>query len=142
MADGTVIFSARPVMPGVAGFPVTFISTGHGAWEQTSPTTATATFVVFITDGEGNFLVVVTDSVEMTLGADGNSWRGPYSSTTADPTGTVLNVGTGTAEARRITVQPLATPLATPVACTAASTLEVPCPQRERRRSLPASSSC
>ena len=116
MADGTVLFSARPVLPGDAGFPVTFIGTGHGAWEQTSPTTAAATFVVFITDGEGNFLVVVTDSVEMTLGPDGTSWSGPYSSTTADPSGNVLNVGTGTAEARRITVQPLATPLATPAA--------------------------
>ena len=116
MADGTVIFSARPVMPGVAGFPVTFIGTGHGAWEQTGPTTAAASFVVFITDGEGNFLWVVTDSVEMTLGTDGTSWSGPYSSTTADPSGSVLSTIPGTVEARRITVQPVATPLATPAA--------------------------
>jgi hypothetical protein len=116
MADGTVLFSARPVYPGAEGFPVTFISAGHGAWEQTGPTTAAATFVVFITDGEGNFLAVVTDSVEMTLGADGNAWSGPYSSTTADPSGKVLNVSPGMAEATRITVQPLATPAATPAA--------------------------
>ena len=63
------------------------------------------------------FLAVVTDSVEMTLAPDGNTWSGPYSSTTADPAGNVLNVATGgTAEATRITVQPLATPAATPAA--------------------------
>jgi hypothetical protein len=116
MADGTVIFSDRPVLPGDAGFPVTFIGTGHGAWEQTGPTAAAATFDFFVTDGEGNFLVVVTDSVEMTLSPDGTSFSGPFSSTSTDPTGTVLYVGTGTVEARRITVQPLATPLATPAA--------------------------
>jgi hypothetical protein len=48
----------------------------------------------------------------MTLGADGNSWSGPYSSTTADPGGTVLATVPGTAEATRITVQPVATPAA------------------------------
>ena len=115
-ADGTVLFSDRPVLPGGAGFPVVFISAGHGAWEQTGPTTAAATWVEFVSDGEGNFLVTVTDSVEMTLSADGDSWSGPFSSTSADPTGNVLFVGGGTVAAQRITVQPLATPLATPAA--------------------------
>jgi hypothetical protein len=112
MADGTVAFSGRPVAPTGSEPPVVFISAGHGAWEQTSPTTAAASFTVFIADGQGNFLWVVTDSVEMTLGPDGNSWSGPYSSTTADPTGNVLATVPGTAEATRITVQPVATPAA------------------------------
>jgi hypothetical protein len=115
-ADGTVLFSDRPVLPGDAGFPDTFIGTGHGTWEQTSPTSAAATFVFFITDGEGTFLGVVTDSIEVTLAPDGTSWSGAFSSTTADPAGNVLFVGGGTGEARRITVQPLATPAATPAA--------------------------
>ena len=114
MADGTVLFSDRPVLPGDAGFPVSFISAGHGAWEQTRPTSAAATWVEFVSDEQGNFLVTVTDSVELTLGTDGNSWSGPFSSTSADPTGNVLFVGGGTVEATRITVQPLATPAATP----------------------------
>jgi hypothetical protein len=114
--DGTVLFSGRPVAPTGGDPPVVFIGTGHGAWEQTGPDIAAASFVVFITDGEGNFLWVVTDSVEMTLDPDGASWSGPYSSTTADPAGNILNVSPGTAEARRITVQPLATPAATPAA--------------------------
>jgi hypothetical protein len=121
MADGTVIFTDRAVSPGGAGFPVTFISTGHGTWEQTGPTTAAATWVEFVSDGEGNFIAVVTDSVEATLGADGNSWRGPFSSSTTDPSGAkVLFVGGGTVEATRITVQPLATPAASPAATPAA----------------------
>jgi hypothetical protein len=115
-ADGTVIFSGRPAAPTGGEPPVAFISAGHGAWEQTGADTAAASFTVFIADGAGNFLWVVTDSVEMTLGPDGNAWRGPYSSTTADPSGNVLFIAPGTAEAKRITVQPLATPLATPAA--------------------------
>jgi hypothetical protein len=114
MADGTVIFSGRPVAPTGGNPPVAFIGTGHGAWEPTGPDTAAASFVVFITDGEGNFLWIVTDSVEMTLDPGGTSWSGPYSSTTADPRGNVLFISPGTAEATRITVQPLATPAATP----------------------------
>jgi hypothetical protein len=65
-----------------------------------------------VTDGEGNFLAIVTDSVEATLGADGTSWRGTYSATVADPAGNVLYVGGAMVEATRITVQPLATPAA------------------------------
>jgi hypothetical protein len=67
--------------------------------------------------GEGNFLLTVTDSVEATLGADGTTWSGPFSSTSAGPAGNVLYVGGGTVQATRIVVQPLATPIAgTPVA--------------------------
>jgi hypothetical protein len=84
---------------------------------QTGPTTAVATWVEFVSDGEGNFLVTVTDSIEATLRADGNSWSGSFSSTSADPAGNVLFVGNGTVQAKRITVQPLATPaIGTPAA--------------------------
>lgn len=116
MADGTVIFTDRPVLPGDAGFPNTFISTGHGVWEQTGPTMAAATFVFFVTDGDGNFLAIVTDSIEVSLAADGASWSGPFSSTTTDPAGNVLYEGGGSVTSTRITVQPLAAPAATPSA--------------------------
>jgi|SRR5579884_1314044 len=120
MADGTVLSSDRPSQPGGAGFPVTFISAAHGVWHATGPGTAAATWVEFVTDGRGNFIAVVTDSVELTLGADGNSWSGAFSSTTTGPTGKVLFVGGGTVQATRITVQPLATPAASPAATPAA----------------------
>ena len=117
MADSTVLFSGRPVSPAAGETPVTFSSAGHGVWQPTGPTTAATTWVGLVTDGEGNFLAIVTDSVEATLGADGNSWSGPFSSTSADPSGNILFVGGGTVEAARITVQPLATPAAaTPAA--------------------------
>ena len=112
MADGTLLFSGRPVSPAAGGFPVIFSSAGHGAWHQTGPTTAAATWVGLVTDGEGNFLAVVTDSVEATLNADGNSWSGHYSASVADPDGNILYVGGATVQATRITVQPLATPAA------------------------------
>jgi hypothetical protein len=116
MADGTVLFSGRPVSPAAGETPVTFSSAGHGVWEQTGPTAAATTWVGLVTDGEGNLLAIVTDSVEATLGADGNVWSGSYSATVADPSGQVLYVGGATVRATRITVQPLATPPGTPTA--------------------------
>jgi hypothetical protein len=112
MADGTLLFSGRPVSPAAGEAPITFSSAGHGVWQPTGSTTVAATWVGLVTDGEGNFLAIVTDSVEASLGADGNSWSGSYSATVADPAGNVLYVGGATVEARRITVQPLATPAA------------------------------
>jgi hypothetical protein len=116
MADGTVLFSGSPVKPGAAAVPVTFVSAGHGVWRQTGPTTAATSWVGLVSDGEGTFLAAVTDSVEATLGADGDSWSGEYSASVADPDGTVLYVGGATVRATRITVQPLAVPVSTPTA--------------------------
>jgi hypothetical protein len=110
---GTLVFSPRPAASaGDAG--AVFISSGHGAWEQTGPTSASASFSVFITDAAGNLMWIVTDSVEMTLGPDGDSWSGPYSSTTADPDGNVLGTAPGTAEATRLTLQPFVSPAVIP----------------------------
>jgi hypothetical protein len=114
MADGTLLFSGRPARPADGGVPVTFVSAGHGVWEPTGPSTAAMTWIGFVSDGEGDFLATATDSVEATLEADGNAWRGAYSATVADPSGEVIFVGGGTVEATRITVQPLATPAGTP----------------------------
>jgi hypothetical protein len=114
MADSTILFSGRPVSPAVGANPVTFASAGHGVWERTAAAAATITWIGLVTDGQGNFLAVVTDSVEATLHADGNSWGGSYSATVADPDGNVLYVGSGTVQATRIAVQPLATTGSTP----------------------------
>jgi hypothetical protein len=115
MADGTVLFSGRPVSPASGGNPVTFSSAGHGAWEQFGPTAA-ITWVGLVTDGDGNLLAIVTDSVEAIFGADGDSWSGSYSATVVDPDGNVLYVGGATVQATRIRVQPLAMPASTPTA--------------------------
>lgn len=117
MADGTLLFSGRPVSPAAGGFPVIFSSAAHGAWQATGPTDAAMTWVGLVTDGEGTLLAVVTDSVEATLDATGNAWSGAYSATVNDPDGNELYVGGATVQAERITVQPLATPAAaTPAA--------------------------
>src|SRR4051812_16620824 len=112
MADGTVLFSGRPVKPASEGVPVTFISAGHGAWQSTGTTSAALTWVGYVSDGQGNFLTVATDSVQASLNEDGNAWRGAYSAMVEDPSGNVLFVGDGAVEATRIIVQPLATPVA------------------------------
>jgi hypothetical protein len=110
MADGTLLFSGQPVKPASGAIPVTFISAAHGAWQPTGSTTAAATWVGFVSDGHGKLLATATDSVEASLGADGDRWSGAYSATVADPDGNVLFVGDGTVRATRITLQPLATP--------------------------------
>ncbi len=104
MADGTLLFSGRPVSPAAGGFPVIFSSTAGMTW------------VGLVTDGEGTLLAVVTDSVEATLASGGNAWSGAYSASVNDPEGNELYVGGATVRAERITVQPLATPAATPAA--------------------------
>lgn len=115
MADGTLLFSGRPVSPAADGFPIIFSSTAHGAWQATGATAAALTWVGLVTDGEGALLAVVTDSVEAALSADNNSWSGTYSATVNDPDGNELYVGGATVRATRITVQPVATPaVATP----------------------------
>jgi hypothetical protein len=111
MAEGTVLFSGLPVKPAAEGAPVTFVSAGHGAWRQTSPTTAEITWEGFVTDVQGNFLAIATDSVQATLTADENAWSGPYRATVVDPSGTLIYEGGATVQATRITVQPLATPV-------------------------------
>jgi hypothetical protein len=113
-ADGTVVFSGRPVSPASGGNPVTFASAGHGAWHQTGPAAGAITWIGLVSDAQGNFLAVVTDSVEATLDGDGDGWSGAYSATVADPDGNVLYVGNGNVTGTRVTVQPLATPSSTP----------------------------
>lgn len=114
MADGTLLFSGRPVSPAAGGFPVIFSSAGHGAWQPTGNSGAALTWIGLVTDGEGTLLAVVTDSVEASLSADVNAWSGAYSAKIEDPEGNLLYVGGSTVQAARITVQPLATPAATP----------------------------
>lgn len=110
MADGTLLFSGRPVSPAAGGFPVIFSSTAHGVWQSANDGAVALTWVGLVTDGEGTLLAVVTDSVEASLSADRNAWSGSYSATVEDPEGSVLYVGGATVQATRITVQPLATP--------------------------------
>ncbi len=108
MADGTLLFSGRPVSPAAGGFPVIFSSAAHGVWQGTDPAGAAMTWIGLVTDGEGTLLAVVTDSVEATLTPDGKTWSGSYSATVNDPDGNQLYVGGAKVRAGRITVQPLA----------------------------------
>jgi hypothetical protein len=116
MADGTLLFSGRPVSPAAGGFPVIFSSAAHGVWQAADPTGASMTWIGLVTDGEGTLLAVVTDSVEAKLAPDGNTWSGSYSATVNDPDGNQMYVGGAKVRAERITVQPLATAAATPQA--------------------------
>ena len=107
MADGTLIFSGRPVTPASGGFPVIFSSTAHGVWEPAGAKAVVMTWVGLVTDGEGTLLAVVTDSVEASLAAGAETWSGSYSATVNDPDGNPIYTGGATVRATRIKVQPV-----------------------------------
>lgn len=111
-SDGTLINSDQPISPAGDGQPATISSVGHGVWHQAGATTVQLTFVELVTDLQGRFLGTTTVSAQLTLGADGQNFRGPFTVTVADPSGKVLFTGTGAVQATRIAIQPMATPTA------------------------------
>jgi len=113
LADGFSFVNVTTVMPGGV-----LINTsddgpaGHGAWARTGDGAYAFTFVAPDFDDDGSLEGLVTVRAEATLGADGDTFAGPFATEVTDPTGTVLFAYAGTVEATRIAVEPL--PAATP----------------------------
>jgi len=114
LPGGALLFSGQAVKPASAGAPVTFISAAHGAWIETGANTGAMTWIGMVSDGEGNLLAEVTDSVQAAMSQDGNSWEGSYQASVADPEGSIIYEGEGIVGATRIEVQIPAPPQASP----------------------------
>jgi hypothetical protein len=102
-ADGFVISAAPPVLalPFRSGEPV-FTSAGHGMWEATGPDTAIFTFVVLLSDGQGNAFGTNTVQGNLTVGDDGQTLSGEFVWNIADTMGNTIVTMPGTVEAERI----------------------------------------
>ena len=106
-ADGTVVASPPPVFPpqGSSGGESIFTSAGHGAWDATGADTAVITFVVLTADSQGQPLLTVTISANLTLGADGHTFNGEGIRTFADPGGNVVMTEPAIVEGARIVAE-------------------------------------
>jgi hypothetical protein len=83
---------------------------GHGVWERTADGEYALTIVHPDFDDEGDLEGRITVRTTVALGPDGDTFAGPFVTEVADLTGTVRFAYGGTAEAERITAEPLGTP--------------------------------
>jgi hypothetical protein len=120
-SDGIIIGANLPATTRGAWRPdeVVLQSSSHGAWVASGERTADITFVILLSDIEGNALGTRTIRGTLELDPSGNAWSGTYTATVADTAGEVLRVSRGSVEATRIVVEPMVapgTPAATPAA--------------------------
>ncbi len=81
--------------------------TWHGAWARTGEGEYGVTFVSIDWDGEGGASGRGTIRTTLTLGADGDTFAGPYVVEATDAAGTVEEAYRGEVRAARIAVEPM-----------------------------------
>jgi hypothetical protein len=81
---------------------------GHGAWELTGDGTYATTSVHPVFDGNAALEAESTVRSTLTLDPDGNRFTGPFLTEVTDLAGNVTSSFTGTVDAARIQVEPLA----------------------------------
>lgn len=101
--DGTVVNAFPPVEPS-PGAPggVVFVSSGHGTWDATGPTSAIVTFVALGADVQGHADGTGTIRARVTVDAGGETCNGEYHATMAGPHGAIVSTEQGTLRAERI----------------------------------------
>ena len=95
-AGGGLVDSGRP--PGTPGF---------GAWVRRGDNTFALTFLALRFDPQGHVAGTTKVRAQANLSQDGNSYTGPGVTELFDATGTLLASFKSTAQATRITVEPL-----------------------------------
>ena len=95
-AGGGLVDSGRP--PGTPGF---------GAWVRSGANTFALTFLALRFDPQGHVAGTTKVRAQANLSADGNTYTGPGLTELFDATGTLLASFKSTAQATRITVEPL-----------------------------------
>ncbi len=81
---------------------------GHGAWRATGDGTYATTFVHPVFGGNGALEGESTVRSTLTLDPDGDGFSGPFLTEGTDLAGNVVSSFTGTVDAARIAVEPLA----------------------------------
>lgn len=84
-----------------------FFSTAVGSWATLVDGSVAMTFVSLGADENGNPVGSHSIAAQVTVGADGQSWHGPFRIDIASATGAALGSIEGTTMASRITAKPL-----------------------------------
>jgi hypothetical protein len=95
-AGGGLVDSGRP--PGTPGF---------GAWVRRGENTFALTFLALRFDPQGHFAGTTKVRAQANLSEDGNTYTGPGLTEMFDATGKLIASFKSTAQATRITVEPL-----------------------------------
>lgn len=106
-ADGTMSAADGPV-EAIGQDQVAVLSVGQGVWTAGSPAAFTVRELLATGDGAAVGMNVIRG--EATLGADGQTIRGPFQYELVAVNGQVLGSGGGTLTGTRLTVRPLGTP--------------------------------
>jgi hypothetical protein len=82
------------------------LSGGHGAWKLVGPNQYNASYVAFSFDQSGKWIGVNRNNLQLSLGADGNEFKGTVKSSSRDLQDNEISTGTSPLAGKRIQVQP------------------------------------
>ena len=82
------------------------LSGGHGAWKLVGPNLYNASYVSFSFDQSGKWIGVNRNNLEISIGPDGNEFKGTVKSSNWDLEDKVISTGTSPLAGKRIQVQP------------------------------------
>ena len=82
------------------------LSGGHGAWKLVGPNQYNASYVAFSFDQSGKWIGVNRNNLQLSLGPDGNEFKGTVKSSSRDLQDNEISTGTSPLAGKRIQVQP------------------------------------
>ena len=82
------------------------LSGAHGAWKLVGPNLYNASYVAFSFDSSGKWTGINRNNLEITVGPDGNEFKGTVKASIRDLQDNEIRTGTVTLVGKRIQVQP------------------------------------
>jgi len=82
------------------------LSGGHGAWKLVGPNQYNASYVAFSFDQSGKWIGVNRNNLQLSLGPDGNEFKGTVKSSSRDLQDNEISTATSPLAGNRIQVQP------------------------------------
>ena len=82
------------------------LSGAHGAWKLVGPNLYNASYVSFSFDQSGKWIGINRNNLQLSLGPDGNEFKGTVKSSNRDLQDNEISTGTSPLAGKRIQVQP------------------------------------
>ena len=82
------------------------LSGAHGAWKLVSPNVYEASYVAFSFDATGKWVGINRNNLQLTVGPDGNEFKGTVKASIRDLEDNVIRTGSSPLAGKRILVQP------------------------------------